>query len=84
MKTILLTLVLLGSGSAFAQECSRMCNPEKSKPCGNGCISKHLMCTKSWTTACVGTKELQKKKTYAEPKHVNPSDLDAYLSQGGK
>ena len=55
--------------SAYAKECSRYCNPAKSKPCGRGCISKSLNCRKSWTTACVGIRENVKPKG-TKPKHT--------------
>lgn len=56
MKQIILALAVLVSGATASAECTRMCDPAKSKPCGKSCISKDFKCTKPVTTACVGKK----------------------------
>jgi len=76
MKTYLSILALLFTlahcADSRAQEnCSRYCDPNVSIPCGNGCISKHLMCTKDWTTACTGTRQKAKKQYFKTPKKVD-------------
>ena len=61
---------------ASAAQCSRYCNPEVSKPCGQGCITKDFTCRKSWTTACVGVKPKTAKPGYENPKHVDTVPTD--------
>jgi hypothetical protein len=47
------------------------CNPERSKPCGGGCISLDKTCRKSWTTSKVGINPNQGPgKGYANPTYV--------------
>ncbi len=46
------------------------CNPERSKPCGMGCIQLHKTCRKSWTTAVSGERPASAKPGYANPKYV--------------
>jgi hypothetical protein len=70
MKALILSLLLVGSVTQAADSCPRYCNPEKSKPCGAGCISKDLTCRKDWTTSCVGVRE-NKKVGYSTPKFVS-------------
>lgn len=55
-------------------ECSAVCDPEVSKPCGLVCISKYKSCHRPTTSACMGAAGRSIKKTYAEPKHVEPSE----------
>lgn len=69
MKKLILLVLLVGSVGQAADNCPRYCNPEKSKPCGAGCISKDLVCRKDWTTSCVGIKPSE-SKGYATPKFV--------------
>ncbi len=60
---------------AQAKECSKMCDPARSRPCGNSCISKFNKCRKSWTTACVGTKEeneVDGQSFFSNPTHKDP------------
>lgn len=72
MKQIILIATLLaGLNVSGAPVCSKFCNPDKSKPCGNACIAKDVMCRKPWTTACVGTASAKTKVSYANPKHVD-------------
>lgn len=54
-----------------AESCSKYCPPATSKPCGMSCISLHVNCRKSWTTACVGERPQSAKPIYATPKHVD-------------
>lgn len=56
-----------------AESCSRYCNPERSKPCGNACIPLQNNCRKSWTTACVGERPASERggKVYANPTKVD-------------
>ena len=61
------------SAVADAKTCIKYCNPEVSRPCGDGCISKDLNCKKSWTRACVGinpNKGSGRAYSPAEVKHV--------------
>jgi hypothetical protein len=67
------TAVLLVASSANAA-CEKMCNPEKSRPCGRSCISKYSRCTKPTTTTCVGVAE-DNKVNYTNPKKVEPEVL---------
>ena len=39
--------MFLGLNQASAAKGERICNPEKSKPCGNACISKAFNCAKA-------------------------------------
>jgi len=39
--------MFLGLNQASAAKGERICTPEKSKPCGNACISKAFNCTKA-------------------------------------
>ena len=71
MKYILTIALLMQGFGASAQICTKYCNPEKSKPCGNACIPKDNQCRKDWTTACVGIRPATAKQSYATPKHVN-------------
>lgn len=53
-------------------EAAVYCNPEVSKPCGQGCITLAKTCRKSWTTSRVGVNlNANKKKGYANPKFVD-------------
>ena len=51
MKLFIATLAMLHSLNASA---TTYCNPDRSKPCGGGCISLEKTCRKSWTTSKVG------------------------------
>lgn len=72
MKMLIMSIVFLGSitANAAGEQCSKMCNPEISKPCGNACISKSNNCHKPWTTACVGIRS-SGGKSYEKPQHVS-------------
>jgi len=67
--TLALTIALtIASVSANAQS---YCNPERSKPCGNGCISLVKTCRTSWTTSKIGINPNKAgKKGYETPKFV--------------
>ena len=68
MKLFITAGILLASLTAHA---TRYCNPEVSKPCGAGCISKDLVCRKPWTTSKVGISPNKNgKKGYANPQFV--------------
>ena len=55
----------------IAANASVYCNPEKSKPCGGGCISIEKTCRKSWTISKVGINPNKGgKKGYTNPKFV--------------
>lgn len=58
-------------------ECTKMCNPDVSKPCGKGCTSKYNSCHKSWATTCSGVKAVSGSKAYSEQKHVEPDSVEA-------
>jgi hypothetical protein len=47
------------------------CHPERSKPCGNGCISLNKRCTKAWTTSISGERPASAKKYFDNPKFVS-------------
>lgn len=56
-SSLIVAMMLLGGFQVSAQTsntCSNYCNPEKSKPCGGGCIGLAKSCRTSWTTACSG------------------------------
>lgn len=73
-KNLLVAAVLLQGVSALAADCTRYCNPEKSKPCGKSCISKDFTCHKPVTTACSGKKP-GKQALYT------PSEAEAHLNK---
>lgn len=76
-KTITL-LILLAASSVHA---TTYCNPERSKPCGKGCIPKDRACHKSWTTSLVGERpSAGSGLTYEHPTYVK----EAPISQGTK
>lgn len=62
MSELLLTMLLATASPdmATAKDCTMYCNPEKSKPCGKGCIKKAFTCHKKITLSCVGPKPEQK------------------------
>lgn len=70
MKKLIIASVLFCLNAAGAPVCSKYCNPDRSKPCGNACIPKENSCRKAWTTACVGDKPKASKVSYT-PKHVD-------------
>jgi len=74
MKMFLISAIALVSLQANA-ECTRYCNPEKSKPCGKSCISKDFQCHKPVTTACSGTKPGKGQALYT------PSEGEANLNR---
>ena len=53
------------------------CNPERSKPCGMGCIQLHKTCRKSWTTAVSGERPASAKPGYDKPEYVKEPPKDA-------
>jgi hypothetical protein len=59
-KVLITSLVLIGS--VAEANCTRYCNPEKSKPCGKSCISKDFTCHKTVTTACAGKRPVSSLK----------------------
>lgn len=71
----IIAAAMIGTGFAAdaqtGRQCSTYCNPEKSQPCGSGCISKFKRCRTSWTTACSGIREQEESKHYSNPEHVN-------------
>ena len=46
------------------------CDPAKSKPCGQGCISLDKTCRKDWTTSKAGKRPTSAKPGFANPKFV--------------
>ena len=74
-KNLLVAAVLLQGVSALAADCTRYCNPEKSKPCGKSCIAKDFTCHKPVTTACVGKRPDKKAWQYT------PSEAEAHLNK---
>lgn len=66
-----MTLLVFLINNAMA-DCTQYCHPDRSKPCGNACISKYKVCTKSWTTACSGERPATAKKVYENPTKVEP------------
>ena len=76
MKMFLIALVSIVSLNANA-DCTRYCNPEKSKPCGKGCISKEFTCHKPVTTSCSGTKPGKKQAFYTPS--AGEANLDRIL-----
>ena len=71
MKSLILTLGLLLASTSSAAP-SAYCNPEKSKPCGKGCISLTKTCRTPWTTAVAGVNPNKgsSKQGYETPKFV--------------
>lgn len=70
-KAIVFIVFSFVSVSFAAENCSRYCHPDRSKPCGSSCIAKDLTCRKSWTTACVGVNPNKGGKPgYENPKKV--------------
>ena len=71
-----LSTILLFPIFAMVMSCTQhasaamYCHPERSKPCGNGCISLNKRCTKSWTTSKVGERPASAKKYFDQPKFV--------------
>jgi len=54
------------------------CNPDRSKPCGAGCIPLDKQCRTSWTTAKSGINPNKAgKKAYATPKFVDKAPTDS-------
>jgi hypothetical protein len=54
-------------------DCSQYCHPDRSKPCGGGCISKYKTCRTSWTTACSGERpKSETSKSYENPTKIEP------------
>lgn len=74
MKKFLMIAVLSLVSIQASADCTRYCNPEKSKPCGKSCISKDFTCHKPVTTACSG-----KKPT--KTSFYTPSETEATLNK---
>lgn len=53
---VLASMVLASLAHAADPVGTRYCNPEKSKPCGNACISKAFTCHKGPGLAKAGTR----------------------------
>lgn len=70
-KEIVCIAIFLLMPRAFA-DCSAVCDPEVSKPCGLVCISKFKNCHKPTTSACMGKAGRSTKKVYTEPTKVEP------------
>lgn len=69
MKTLALALLIASTG--HAQTPTAYCHPDRSKPCGMGCIPKAKNCRKSWTTAVSGIRPTTAGKIYENPKFVS-------------
>lgn len=68
MNILIIITVLL---SAHLSNAAGYCNPERSKPCGNGCISLNKQCRTPWTTKKVGVNPNKSSKpVYDKPKFV--------------
>lgn len=68
MNILIIITVLL---SAALSNAGGYCNPERSKPCGNGCIALYKQCRTPWTTMKVGVNPNKSSKpVYANPKLV--------------
>lgn len=72
MLNLFIAAMLSLSGYAHA-ECSAHCTPGVSYACGDGCTSVHKHCHKPTTSACNDGTGSQ-KKTYSNPKKVEPTD----------
>ncbi len=69
MKYFAIIAVLLGIQVLAGAE--TYCNPERSKPCGAGCITLEKTCRKPWTTSKVGINpNSSSKKGYEKPEFV--------------
>lgn len=68
MKYVVLAIALVAS-TAVAKP-SHYCNPERSKPCGGGCIALAKTCRKPWTTAVSGVRPESSLPGFANPKFV--------------
>lgn len=69
-KVLLISAILLGATMAQAKP-SAYCHPERSKPCGKGCIGLTKTCRTPWTTAVSGINPNKgSKKGYETPKFV--------------
>lgn len=74
MNLIVILSILLSSIVSNAQG---YCNPERSKPCGNGCISLNKTCRTSWTTMKVGINpNKSSKKGYDKPQFVEKAPTE--------
>lgn len=71
MRLLFVTMLLASSANAAGPLCSKYCNPEASKPCGNACIPKGSICHKAWTTACSGERPKASGVSFDNPKHVD-------------
>lgn len=75
-RTAMLCAILafaLFTAAAHAETCTKYCNPERSRPCGNACVALGSSCHKPTTTACVGARTKKVSQNYTNPKHVEPS-----------
>lgn len=52
--TIAFILITLAALTSKAATTTKYCNPDKSKPCGKGCIPLAKQCHVPWTTSKVG------------------------------
>ena len=75
MKALILGSLLIFSINANA-ECARYCNPEKSKPCGKGCISKDYTCHKPVTTSCAGKRGDSKTSRW-----IGPNETESRINE---
>jgi hypothetical protein len=71
-KAILYVGIVLAMQFASDAFAVTYCNPERSKPCGGGCISLDKQCRTSWTTAKSGVNPNKAgKKAYSTPTFVD-------------
>ena len=80
VKALIVSIVFLAATPVLA-ECTRYCNPEKSKPCGKSCISKDFTCHKPVTTACSGTRPDSKGKKSSQNQWLGGSEAETHISK---
>lgn len=68
LKFLVLAAVLVSSVAQAKP--TAYCHPERSKPCGKGCISLDKTCRKPWTTAVSGVRPASTKPGFENPKFV--------------
>jgi hypothetical protein len=78
MKQVLAIAVTLLMAQVSMAGPSAYCNPERSKPCGKGCIGLTKTCRTPWTTAVSGVNpNKSSKKGYETPKYVESAPTKA-------
>ena len=71
-KSLLMIAIAIGLSAASEAMAVSYCNPERSKPCGAGCIGLDKTCRTSWTTSKSGINPNKSSKPgYATPKFVD-------------